>query len=80
VNAAVVKVHTSLTRMHFPSVWKYCAQQWIHNIAKEVIRVLTVLLSHQIDDVKFIDSPNNDQHELLCPDLLLDFLMDLIAR
>jgi hypothetical protein len=31
--------------------------------------VVTVLASHQIDEPKSIDSPNNGQHELVCPDL-----------
>jgi hypothetical protein len=65
--------------MRFATVWKYCEQQWFQNMLKEILYVVTVLLSHQIDDVEFIDSPNNGQHELLGLDLLLHLLRDIIS-
>jgi hypothetical protein len=64
----------------FPAVWKDCAQQRFHNAAKEMMNVVPVLLSHQIDAARSIDSRNNGQYELLCPDLLLDFLRNLVAQ
>jgi hypothetical protein len=45
----------------------------VPNMTKVVLRVATVLLSHQIDDVESVDSPNNRQHEFLGPALLLHF-------
>jgi hypothetical protein len=66
--------------MRFPAVWEYCTQQRFHKIAEEVVCVVIVLLSHQIDNVKSIDSPNNGQYEFLCPDLLLNLLRDLVAQ
>jgi hypothetical protein len=38
-----------------------------------------VLRIHQIKEVKFIDSPNEDQHELVGHRLLLDPLTDIIV-
>jgi hypothetical protein len=49
-------------------------------MTQEVLCVVTVLLSHQIDDVESIDSPHNGQDEFLCPNLLLDLLRDIISR
>jgi hypothetical protein len=49
-------------------------------MTKEVLCVASVLVSHQIDDVESIDSPNNGQHEFLSPDLLLYFLRNIISR
>jgi hypothetical protein len=49
-------------------------------MTKEVLCVVTVLLSHQIDDVESINPPNNSQHEFLGPDLLLHLLRDIISR
>jgi hypothetical protein len=66
--------------MRVPSVWKGCAQHRFHNIAKEVISVVIVLLSHQIDGMKSIEIPKDGQHELLCPDVLLYFLRDPVVR
>jgi hypothetical protein len=80
VSVAVLKVHTESTRMRIPSVWRYCAYQQLHNIAREVMCLVTVLFSHQISDVVSIDSPNNGQHDISCADLLLDFLRDISAR
>jgi hypothetical protein len=65
--------------MPSPAVWKYCAQQRFRIIAEEVGSVAIALLSHPIDNMKSIDSPNGGQHELLCPDSLLDRLRDLVA-
>jgi hypothetical protein len=47
--------------MRFATVWKYWEQQWFQNVIKEVPSVVTVLLSHRIDDVEAIDSPNGRQ-------------------
>jgi hypothetical protein len=47
---------------------------------KKALRVVTVLLSHQTDDVESIDFPNNGQHESLSPGLLLRFLSNIISR
>jgi hypothetical protein len=47
---------------------------------KKVLCAVTVLLSHQTDDVKPIDFPNNGQHEFLGPDLLFRCLRDIISR
>jgi hypothetical protein len=66
--------------MRFATVWKYCEQQWFQNVTKEVLRLVTVLLSHQIGDVESIDAPNNSQHGFLAPDLLLHLLRDIISR
>jgi hypothetical protein len=49
-------------------------------MTKEVLYVVTVLLSHQIDDVKSVNSPNNGQHDFLGPYLLLRLLRDIISR
>jgi hypothetical protein len=80
VDATVVKVQTSPTRMRFAIGWKYCEHQWFQNVIKEVLCVVSVLFSHQIDDVEFIDSPNNSQREILGPDLLFHLLKDIISR
>jgi hypothetical protein len=80
VDATVVKVQTSPSEMRFATIWKYCKQQWFQNMTKEVLGVVTVLLSHQTDDRESIDSPNNGQHELFGPDLLLHVLRDIISR
>jgi hypothetical protein len=66
--------------MRFATVWKDCEQQLFQNTTKEVLWVLTVLLSHQIDSVESIDSPNYGQQEFLGPDLLLHLLRDTISR
>jgi hypothetical protein len=80
VDVVVAKVQTQRTRMRFATVWKYCQQQWFQNMTKEVLCVVTVLLSHQIDDVESTDSLNNDEHEFLGPNLLLHLLSDVISR
>jgi hypothetical protein len=49
------------------AAWKYCEHHWFQNITKEVLCVVTVLISHQINEVESIDSPNNDQHEFWFP-------------
>jgi hypothetical protein len=66
--------------MRFATVWKYREQQWFQNMTKKVLCVVIVLLSHQINDMESIDSPNNGQHEFLDPDLLLHVLRDVISR
>jgi hypothetical protein len=66
--------------MRFAIVWKYYEQQWFQNMTKEVLYVVTVLLSHQINDVESIDSTNNGQHEFSSPDLLLHLLRDITSR
>jgi hypothetical protein len=66
--------------MRFATVWKYYQQQWFQNTNKEVKCVVTVVLSHQIDDVESIDSPSNGQDEFLGPDVLLHLLRDIISR
>jgi hypothetical protein len=47
---------------------------------QKTLRVVAVLPSHQVDDVKSIDSPNNGQYEILGTDLLLYLLRDIISR
>jgi hypothetical protein len=64
--------------MWFATTWEYCKLQWFQNMTKEVLSIVTVLLGHQINDVESIDSPNNSQHEILGPDLLLHLLRDII--
>jgi hypothetical protein len=49
-------------------------------MAKEALCVVIVLVSHHIDDVESIDSPNTGQHEILGPDLLHHTLKDIISR
>jgi hypothetical protein len=49
-------------------------------MTKEVASLVTLLLILQINEVEFIDSPNNGQHEFLGPGLLLDLLRDFISR
>jgi hypothetical protein len=66
--------------MRFAAVWKYYGQQWFQNMIKQVLYVVTVLLSRQIDDMESIDSPNNGQHEFLRPDFLFHLLTDIISR
>jgi hypothetical protein len=66
--------------MRFVTVWKYCEQQWFQNMAKKVLCIVTVLLSHQTNDVESINFPNDAQHESLAPDFLLHFLRDIISR
>jgi hypothetical protein len=80
VDATVVKVQTQPARMRFATIWKDCEQQWFQNMTKEVLYIVIVLFSYQIDDVESIDSLNNDQHEFLGPDLLLDLLRDIVSR
>jgi hypothetical protein len=80
VDATVVKVQISAMRMRFAIVWKYCDQQRFQNMAKEVLYGVIVLLSRQFDDLESIDSPNDGQHELLGPDLLLHRLKNIISR
>jgi hypothetical protein len=41
--------------------------------------VVIVLLNCRIDDMKSINSQNNDQHELWCLDWLLEFLRDPVT-
>jgi phage-related holin len=65
--------------MEFPAVWKNCTRQGFHNIVKEIVSVVSMLLSHWIDKVKSIDPPNNSQHELFSPDSVLDFMRDLVG-
>jgi hypothetical protein len=45
----------------------------------EVMSVVTVPLGHQIEDVKSIDSSNNSQNKLVCPDLFFDLFSDIVA-
>jgi hypothetical protein len=66
--------------MRFPAIWKYCTQQQFRNIFEVVMSVVTVLLSHQIDDMKSVSSPNDDQHELSDIDLSVELLRDIVAR
>jgi hypothetical protein len=49
-------------------------------MTNEVLCVVTVLPSHQVDNVESIDSPSNGQHEFWGPDLLLRLLRDFISR
>jgi fumarate reductase subunit C len=56
VDATIVQGQTQPTRMRFATVWKYYEQQWLQNMAKEVLCIVAVLLSHQIDDVDSISS------------------------
>jgi hypothetical protein len=49
-------------------------------MTNEVLCVVTVLLSHQIEGRESIDSPNNSQHEFLDPDLLFHLLRDITSR
>jgi hypothetical protein len=51
-------------------LWKNISDQRFHDIAHEVLRIEVSLLSHQIDNVKTAYSPNNNEHELCCADLL----------
>jgi hypothetical protein len=69
VNATVVKVHTWPMRLRFLVVWNYCVQLRFHDIAKEVMIVVNLLLIHQIDHVKSINAPNKGQYEPFCTDL-----------
>jgi hypothetical protein len=80
VSAAVIKMHTQPMGIRFTTVWKYCEQQWFQNMTRELLYIVTVLLSHRIDDVKSIDFQHNAQHGFLGPDLLLHLLRDLISR
>jgi hypothetical protein len=41
--------------------------------------VAIVMASHQIHNVKSINSPNNDQHEVLGSDSLLDLWREILA-
>jgi hypothetical protein len=66
--------------MRFPVIRKYCAGQQFRNSVEIVISVVTVLLSRQIDDVKSVGSPNNDQHELSNADLSVGLLRKIVAR
>jgi hypothetical protein len=66
--------------MRFAPVRKYYEQQRFQNTTKEILCVVTVLLSYQINDVESIDSPDNGQHEFLGLDLLLHLLSDVISR
>jgi hypothetical protein len=74
-----VKVGTGPSGMQFPAVLKYCARQLLQNIAKDAMIAVTVLLSHTIDDMKSIDSPNYGQHQFFCTNLLLDFSTDIVG-
>jgi hypothetical protein len=49
-------------------------------MTKEVLCVVTVLLSHQIDKVESLHSPNDGQHEFLGNNVLLRLLRDIISR
>jgi hypothetical protein len=49
-------------------------------MSKEILWILTMLLSHYIDDVESIDSVNTDQHECLCPELVLHLLRHILSR
>jgi replication initiation and membrane attachment protein DnaB len=64
----------------FPAVWKYCTQQQFHNIVEEIMSVVSVLLDHEINNVKFFDSSNHHQYDLLNLDFLFELLRDIIAR
>jgi hypothetical protein len=66
--------------MRFATVWKYCQQHWFQNMTQEVPCVVTGLLSHQINNLESISSPNNGQHEFLGPDLLFHLLGDIISQ
>jgi hypothetical protein len=66
--------------MRFATVWEYCKQQWFQNMTKEVLCVAAVLLSHQIEDVESIDSPDNGPHAMLGLDLLLHLWRDIISQ
>jgi hypothetical protein len=57
MDVTVVKLQTWLRRMRFATVRKHCEQQWFQNMTEGVLCVVTVLLSHQIDDVESIGSP-----------------------
>jgi hypothetical protein len=48
--------------MRFPGAWSTCVQQQFHETAKEATSFVTALLSHRIEQMKSIDSPNNSQH------------------
>jgi hypothetical protein len=48
-------------------------EQRFRNIAEEVMNIVTLSLTHQIDEVKPIDSPNAGQNELVRTDLPVDF-------
>jgi hypothetical protein len=75
----VVKVQTWRTGTRFPAVWKENEQQRFRHLTKEVPCGITGLLSYQIDDGKSIDSPNNNQYELLDSDLRPGLLSDIVA-
>jgi O-phosphoseryl-tRNA(Cys) synthetase len=66
--------------MRFPAIWKYCAQQQFRNIVEAVMGVVTALLSHPIDDVKFVGLPNDGQHELSDINLSVELLRDIVPR
>jgi hypothetical protein len=80
VRATVVKVPTEPRSIQFPAVWKYWVPERFHSIVQQVISAVIVLLSHQIDDVKSINSPNKGQHELFCNHLLFNVMRDCVAR
>jgi hypothetical protein len=66
--------------MQFATAWKYCEQQWFQNMTKELLCVVTVSLSHEIDEVESIDPPDNGQHKFWGPDLSLHLVTDIILR
>jgi hypothetical protein len=80
VDATVAEVQTQPTRMRFAIVWKDCEQQWFQKMTRKALRVATMLLSHQINEVESTDSPNNDQHEFLGPDSVLHLLGYITSR
>jgi hypothetical protein len=44
--------------------------QRCHDITHEILKIEAALRSHQMNNVKTVDSPNNSEHELFCADLL----------
>jgi hypothetical protein len=66
--------------MRFPAIWKSCAQQQFRDIVEIAMGVVTVLLSHRIDDMKSISSPNDDQYELSATNLSVELLTEIVVR
>jgi hypothetical protein len=50
--------------------WKDFLDKGDHAIIHEVLRIKTALRSHEIDNVEFVYSPYDRQHELSRADLL----------
>jgi hypothetical protein len=79
VNAKVVKENAEPTKMRLLVVQVYYTQHRFHDIANGVMSVVTKLLSHQIDNVKSIDSPNNGPHELSWRNSLPNLFRGVVA-